>query len=356
MNMLKPAFRIALAMLTVTVLSLHAFAQYFPYAPGASVLPGASFVPPPGFGYYPWGGGYWNGQAAMLDAYGNVGIDQEQARIMREQANQAKLVTRTKTIDVMAYERANKYWFSDEQADIQAKRVQAAMNNPPLPEVTSGRALNTLLPFLDRLNAMGKSGPPVPVDPSVVKSVNTTSGGTSGAGGNAGLLREVDHLEWPVATLGANQKKLDEMLKQATYEGARGPVSPTTVSKLQKQTEALAAEVKQKFMKDEIDGGDYINANRFLDRVRQANRALSQPDITQMLGGGLGPQGTTVDQIVESMTSRGLSFVGAQPGQEGAYVAMHRAFVNAGLTAGATDTAFRVRLPGGAGGVQAKAQ
>src|SRR5262245_57571800 len=108
-----------------------ASAQYIT-PPKNPVQTGPGYVPvpvptPAMYGYPPWGGGYWAGGAAALDAYANVGVSQEQARIMREQANQAKLDTKVKTIDVMAYERANKYWYSDEQADIEAKKVQAAM-------------------------------------------------------------------------------------------------------------------------------------------------------------------------------------------------------------------------------------
>jgi hypothetical protein len=324
-----------------------AAAQYYPVAPGGAPLPpGGAFPAVPGYGFFPYGGGYWNGQAAMLDAYGNVGLDQEQARILREKANQAKLDTRVKVLQTMQYERANEYWFSDEKADIDAKRVQAAMNNPPVQEITSGRALNTLLPFLDRLATKGTGGGPVPIDPELLRSINTTSGADAG---NAGLLREVNNLQWPVATLGPNQQKLDEMLKKATYDGTSGPVSPLTISQLNKQTELLAQEVKQKFFKSEIDTGDYLQANRFLDRVRQANRALSQPDITRMLAGAMGPRGDTVDAVVQSMASRGLSFAAAQPGQEGAYIALHRAFVNYGLNTSTPDTGFRVRLSGQAG-------
>jgi hypothetical protein len=321
-------------------------AQYYPYAPGAPGVPPPGYPGGPGYGYYPYPGGYWQGQAAMLDAYGNVGVDQEQARILREKANQAKLDTKVKLIDTMAYERANKYWFTDEKADIAAKQIQYAMNNPPIQEVTSGRALNTLLPWLDSMASKGTQGAPVPIDPQVVSSMNTTSGGQSG---NAGLLKDVNHLEWPVATLGDNQKKLDEMLKKATYEGSRGPVSPLTISQLNKQTALVAEDVKQMFAKSEVDVGEYLSANRFLDRVREANKSLSQPNITSMLAGALGPRGNTVDEVVQSMSSRGLTFVGAQPGQEGAYVAMHRAFVNYGLNAGTPDTGFRVRLSGKAG-------
>src|SRR5262249_35362377 len=140
-----------------------------PATPGAAYPPGPGSSPyaggyyPPGYGYYPYPGGYWQGQAAGLDAYANLGVSQEQARVIREQANQAKLDTKVKTIDVMGYERMNKYWYVDEQVDIQNKKIEFAMNNPPLPEITSGRSLNVLMGYIDKLMAMGARGATIPI-------------------------------------------------------------------------------------------------------------------------------------------------------------------------------------------------
>ena len=348
--MLFNRWRSPLALLAAALIcyfaSGQAAAQYYgmpPPPPG--VAPGYSpYGGYPGYGYVPYAGGYWQGAASAIDAYGNLGLDMEQARILREKANQAKLDTKVKSLDVAAYERANKYWFADEQVDVEGKKIQAAMNNPPMQEVISGRALNTLLSYLDRLTALGSRGPIVPLDPSVVRSINVSTGVDAG---NSGLLREINSLQWPYATLGPNQKKLDDLLKQTTYEASSSRPSPTAINQLGKQTDIVQDEVKQKFYKSEIDGADYLAGNRFLDRVRQAIQALKQPNITSMLSGQICLQGSTVDQVVVNMTSKGMNFAAAQPGQEFAYVAMHRAFVNYGLACGSVDTGFRVRVGGG---------
>ena len=60
----------------------------------------------------------------------------------------------------------------------------------------------------------------------------------------------------------------------------------------------------------------------------------------------MAPQGDTVDQVVYSMTSKGLTFNRCQPGNEYAYVAMHTAFVNFAMGTDRPDTGFRVRVPG----------
>jgi len=314
-----------------------------PGAPGAGgYYPGGPGYYPPGYGggFYPGAaGGYMYGQAAVLDAYANLGQSQEQARIMREQANQAKLETQKKTIDTMNYERANKYWYSDEMVDIQSKKIQAAMNNPPAVEITSGRSLNVLLPYLDKIMSTGKRGPTIPVDPQLVKQLNVSTGTDTG---NAGMLKDVDVMLWPVAIEGPNQKKLDDMLKSATASAMKGPVQPTVLRNITKQTDVVEQEVRGKFLKDELDSGDYLDAKRFLERVRQATTALGQPQVAQVITGQLGPQGNTIDEVVYSMASKGLKFAAAQPGADPAYFAMHRAMVDYAMVADVPDTGFRV--------------
>src|SRR5262245_37907121 len=64
-----------------------------------TVIPAAHGQYPPGYwgggGYYPGVvGGALQGSADVINAYGNLGQQNEQARIMREQANQAKLDTK----------------------------------------------------------------------------------------------------------------------------------------------------------------------------------------------------------------------------------------------------------------------
>jgi hypothetical protein len=316
-----------------------------PGAPGGYYPPGAGYPGyyPPGYGYYPQPGGYWYGSAAVIDAYSNLGVSQEQARILREQSNQAKLDTQKKAIDVAAYERANKYWYTDQQVDIQAKKIQFALNNPPTNEITSGRSLNTLLPYLDQMLSSGASGPSVPVDPDVVKNLNVTSGQDNG---NVGLLKDVNALQWPIVLVGPTQQTLDGLLRDATYAALKGPVPPATLNKLRVTTDTLEQEARKKFQKSEFDGSDYLDGTRFITRVRDAISALKQPNVSKFLSGALGPQGDTVDQVVYSMRSRGLTFAPAQPGQEFAYIALHRGFVSFVAAVGTPDSGFRVLSKG----------
>src|SRR4051794_6744860 len=70
----------------------QSYLPYGPYAPYGNQYRGA--------------GGQLHGYSDMLNAVGNLTIDQEKARVERETANQAKLDTRKKALDQMLYEKA----------------------------------------------------------------------------------------------------------------------------------------------------------------------------------------------------------------------------------------------------------
>src|SRR5439155_9846239 len=172
----------------------------------------------------------------------------------------------------------------------------------------------------------GVRGATVPVDPGIVRQMVVS---TSADNGNVGLLKEMDGLDWPVALDGKSQKALDDLLKSATADAAAGgKVTNATMSKINKATADIEAELTQKFRKSEIDGGDFLDGKHFLERVRDATVALKQPTTAKILSGQMGPRGDTVDQVVYSMTANGLTFARCQPGHENAYVAMQTAFVN----------------------------
>ena len=74
-------------------------------------VPAAHGQYPPGYAnpYYPQGSpgyNYLNGQADVVRAQGDLANANEQARILREKANQAKIDTKRKAFDEMMYEKA----------------------------------------------------------------------------------------------------------------------------------------------------------------------------------------------------------------------------------------------------------
>src|SRR5258708_25435465 len=74
--------------------------------PATAQYPPNPYYPPPGYGYGP--GSQLAGAAQVIQAQGQLGLDQEQQRIMRQKVDQEKLNTKTMTLDEAHYENANK--------------------------------------------------------------------------------------------------------------------------------------------------------------------------------------------------------------------------------------------------------
>jgi hypothetical protein len=303
----------------------------------------AQYAPPypyPG-GYYPGAaGGYLQGSADVINAYGNLMQQQEQARLQREQVNQAKLDTKKKTLDWRNYERANTPTFTQEQLKIQAQQLQRVLNKPLPAEVTSGKAQNIILPYLQSLTNRGIVGPPVSLDQAQVAQFNVTSGAAPGA--SLGLLKQGEHMEWPLVLQGPTQEKLAGLLPQATAAAATGKLNFALYKQVSGGVEQLRDELKKKFAAEEIDGTSYLNGKRFLESLEGAVTQLQKPGAARFLDGTYGARGRTVEELVQNMTKQGLKFAPASPGSEPAYFALHSAMV--AYTAGAENApGFRVQ-------------
>src|ERR1035438_2135639 len=98
-----------------------------------------------------------------MQAYGQVINDQEQARVTREQANQAKLDTKKQAFDLMMYEKANTPTYTETLTKEKAQILTRMMNFPLRSEIADGKSLNVMLPFLQSLSSGGTQGPPVPI-------------------------------------------------------------------------------------------------------------------------------------------------------------------------------------------------
>src|SRR5439155_8020394 len=116
------------------------------YSPGSALSPAMAPYSPYYNPYSPYPyGGFLSGAADVLKAYGTVITSQEQARIMREAAKQARLDTEKKRFDLERYIKDNTPSFTEEQAKI-AKQVLRKVQNTSNPyEIWSGSSLNILL-------------------------------------------------------------------------------------------------------------------------------------------------------------------------------------------------------------------
>jgi hypothetical protein len=295
-------------------------------------------------------GGYLSGSAQVMNAYGDLMLKQEQARVLRERANQAKLDTRRKAFDARLYEKANTPTFGQEQQRLKANRLYRMLNNATEAEIASGKAQNVLAPFLKSLADRGIQGPPVELDPEQLQQIHVTSG-TNEAG--FGLLKPGEHMEWPPVLRGPTQRKVADLIRVVTDAVARGRLDPSLYDELTKGVTQLKDELKKRFYAERINGTAYLSGKRFLESLEGSVNQLQQPGASRFLTETYAARGRTVQELVQNMAKRGLRFAPASPGGEPAYRALYNAMVS--YSAGAeTASGFRVQgarvAPGGSPG------
>jgi hypothetical protein len=324
-------------------LALCAATSFLALAAGAPQLHAQTWGP--GFNpyYQPYYSGFGpgatlQGAASVISAQGQMLNQQEQARIVREQANQAKIDTQKKTFDWLKYERENTPSYTEEKENLEARRIRRMMGMASANEITAGVTLNTFQPFLFRLMNQGYNGPKIPLDPNLLSQINVTVGNQ----GNIGVLRD-GKVRWPFALRGATARAIDPLLQQAVSDAAKGDLEPGTMRQITKQLDKLSNELMARYRKEDVDMAAFLDGKHFLSDLRDALGVLQTADAPKFLNGTFAARGNTVDELVVNMAQQGLRFAPASPGGDAAYISLHHAMVSFAAGYGADDGGFRMR-------------
>jgi hypothetical protein len=281
-----------------------------------------------------------SGVADVNNSNANLIVAQQQANLMQQDVYKAKYGTRKAALDQTNYEIETARTATDDLERTKALNLRNAVNVASNTQITSGVALNRMLPSLLRLTATGTQGPPIPLDAEQLKKINVKVPGNSD---NVGLFRNGGKLEWPSACTGPLQEKLDELIPALLEQVRDGNLSQKTYNEARKAATDLQADIKRRFYADEIDGTSWVAGKRYMENVTSGIKALQDPNARQLLGGGYAATGRTVDELVLNMSKQGLQFAAATPGDEPAYFALYNAMSS--YTAAATnDSAFRVQI------------
>ncbi len=328
---LRPWSILLSAFLFLAALAPQASAQFAPTPIYSYENPYVLPEYPPANGRYASGNAL-SGAADVIHAQGDLLLQQQQARILSEHANQLALLTRKQSVDETNYERANTPTYNDALEWAQAQNVRQMLNTPTDADVTSGAAQNTLLTFLSRLMARGLPTPPVYVDPAALAQINVMVGN----GGNLGLLRDHGKVAWPLALQGPVQEQLDVLLPKAVSDTIHGTLSLAHYQELRTDVAELRADLDDRAADNAVDASSRLIAEHFLNDLDSAVVALQQPNAGKILDGTYTAQGATVAMLVQNMTAQGLRFAPALPGQESAYASVENA-----LASYAADAACR---------------
>jgi hypothetical protein len=294
-------------------------------------------APQGGYGY-PFGGfgAYGSRTGAYLQGVANVTVANaqyqmttQQARIVRQQANREQLLTNRATMEERQYE--SDQWQKRHDPDTvrrqdQERAIERSLHNPPPTEIWSGVALNSLQQDIQKAISSGVSAPPVPLDSATLANINLTDG-TNYNG--VGMLKNLNKFDWPLVlrkeAFQMDRQQIEDMSRKAVGQVMSNNLNPDLLDKL---NDAVAT------MKGDVDSAapnmtptQYIQATRYLGDVKQSLKVLQDPNVANYFNSKWKAQGNTVGELVQGMTSQGLKFAPAAPGEEASYTALHSAMV-----------------------------
>lgn len=291
-----------------------------------------------GDGYSPYygGGGYGGygqdplgaqlqGYASQISATGKIYKDFQQAALTREQVRQMHLETiknRIRLADWIENNRLKPHQLREQEMALELNNARGEAQEA---NVSSGRALNTLLASIQRSSLALNKGPTVAVEDDTLKHVNLTS---AGAAGNIGMLKDPTKITWPSTLQDPGyeeaRKRLNRNLILAVTSLKEGdPVPDNTLKDIRADNKTI----NDKFG-DAADGltpAEYIDSRRFLNHLSQAVRALGDKNVGNFFKKNWTPQGKNVAELVAQLSKEGLSFAPATPDDEPSYKALYLA-------------------------------
>ncbi len=267
-------------------------------------------------------GGYMRGIAGIISSEGNALINIEQSKLLHEQVRRERMENRRRAFDQYLYEREHTPTPEDDRQKAMKEQVRRSLNDPPMGDITSGVALNTLLADIQK-KGDNAQGPPIPLDNDILRHINVKS---PTGGGNPGLLKNEGRLTWPVVLRGPQYKEerdvLNDLTPAAYDQAVSGKSDAGTLEGMTAAVRRLADKLRDN-IKD-LTPTEYSEGRRFLSDYEDALALLRQPGagdyFTQK-----SPKGKSVADLVQHMTKKGLVFAPAVPGDEGSYLALQRA-------------------------------
>lgn len=294
-------------------------------------------------GYGGYGGGYGSpylssyydpyygilkGSSDIIQAQGTFMVDQQKAFLMREQWRGEALKNRKTKFDEDRYEREHSPSAEELRLRNMQFQVMRSRNNPPSTEINSAVALNNLLQDIrtaSRGNTQLRTYQ-VPLAEDTLKRINVTKGN-----GNVGILKNEGRLTWPVALSGVDFKsereQINSLVRDAVNQASyNGQVEAGTIMQLNHDTTAMKEQLRRTGY--DLPPSLYIEANTFINNLNDAIKLLQQPDAGNYFTGKYALKAKTVPELVNFMSTQGLQFAAATPGDEPAYAALQEALAS----------------------------
>jgi hypothetical protein len=280
-------------------------------------------------GYYPYNdpyGGYLSGKANLVNASGQFMIANQQAALMQQQVTQSQVDTRNKIIQQRMYENSITPNTEDVRMQEMLTKLRHSRNSPPPADIWSGDALNSLYQAILSAQRTGIQAYPVALDAETLKHINLTQPGKVNA--SIGILRDGGKLDWPLVlqddAFKKDREKLDELSPRAVAQAATGKVDAKTQNELAVTVDRMQATLLR--MVADVAPDQYMAGKKFLRELGKSYKVLQDPNVANFFGKWV-PRGRTVAELVQHLTTNGLEFAPASPGDEPAYQALYQNFL-----------------------------
>ena len=264
------------------------------------------------------GGSYLQGAGSLTNANAQYYFTTQQARLGKEQVENAKIANRRAKFDEDAYEKANTPTRAELDEKDRQEALRLARNNPANGDIWSGKALNTIFNSIQKTEITNRiKGPSMPISEEILRHLNLTTGT---AAGSVGIFKGQD-LPWPMVLRGPEFKSprdnINRIAPEAVRQASSGSLEPDTYKKFKDAISSLGEIINN--MAADLSPGDFIQSRRFANNLDEGLKNLSEPNAVNHLNGRWSAKGATVGALMDHMTSNGLRFAPAVEGDKPFY-------------------------------------
>ena len=300
-------------------IGLPSYSSYGPtqpngYGSGYPNYPG--YYPPP---YYESPiGSFYRGVADLTLSYGKYFQDYQRARLLNQEVERSKIVTRRQLIDEWRYMQSLIPTSEDVRRLDWERDLARARKQAPIGDVLSGKSLNVLLTQLKQPHGKGNRGPAIPLDEETLKLINVAPA----QGRNIGFVKSGKVNNWPSGLEGEKFAKAREKITVTLKDAVdRARINGRVDAPLMNELIAAQKELDELLDKtgSDLTMSQFMEAKRYLGYLAEGIRTLGQTDVQNYFNRKYEARGKTVPDLVDYMIKEGLVFVNAFPGEEGPY-------------------------------------
>ena len=269
-------------------------------------------------------GGYLSGAGDVINAQAKFMTEQQRARVIKQQAEQARVDTRRRVFDERKYELDNTPTQQELREKEREVELRRAMKTPTMVAIWSGDALNKILEDAVTKQARGEKMPDIPLDADSLKRISVSPA----TGGSVGVLKSNGgKLVWPLTLLGGeydtDRKEVERLFAEVVKQAKAGNIDRALLPDIDKAIRGLRVTLQDNV--NDLTPSQHIGAKRYLGYLDDSVKALQDPSAVNYFNDKWTASGKDVDELVKNMRTKGLRFSPAAPGDESAYLALHAA-------------------------------